>query len=75
MKRIMMMAISFLMMTTLNAAEFEFDPKVVIALGVRGGTNQDINDKPAVYAGGKMTHFEVGNSYHKMHFLVPGIGV
>lgn len=67
---LLMSAVSF----SSYSADLEFEPSPIAAIGIRGGTNNDINDKPAVYVSAKMTHLYVGNT-RKVHFFVPGIGV
>lgn len=56
------------------ASGFEFNQEPSIAVGIRAGTKEDMNNNPSVYAGLKMSVLKY-ESTHTVKFLVPGIGV
>lgn len=75
MKILLFLSLNFILISSSMALDVEFEPTPALVLGIRGGTNADINQSPAPYASLKMTHYSYGSSSKKTHFLVPGIGV
>lgn len=67
----------FLLTLSINiyAQRTSVDMQPLVSVGVRAGTDSDLNDNPAPYVSLKLKHLQYGNSTRSASFFVPGIGM